>query len=715
MITPTTYPFFESGQVLTNVHLNDLRRFLDEHNRLTRIRLSGTGIVCGFGYSYDSVNKKITIEAGYGISTSGYLIELQSDVTYEYFQPYIDPSTDNYLYGAGTYDEQPDDDDMTFRSDDEDEDTTTQPKAFELLATGTASQTLKDNWTHPTGINNMVLVLYLELLDEDLKSCTGSNCDNKGMKRTVTVRPLLIDKATLTDESTLTPDLIPQLNIKKLTDFTPIVDSSVLEDTYTVLNEEQRGVLGDALADLSATGYPALLDITAGRMTTLAANITAMGTGETYYQYVYDALKDLTFAWNEFVDHVNDLATENGTCFPTVKYPRHLALGVVGNPVTGLSDAYRNIFRPSPALNQSDERFHIARMLFAKMEELATSFLVPGTDTPADITPDQAQLAPHSGRSIPYFYTISGSDPLLSYWAPEQTMRRRKKERFGYFAERYTAQDSFVHPMLYAQDGHPLLRIEGIKGKNIDDALLEIEQLKKDYNLSFPVKVLYFEDGTGEKVVSQDDAFNFIYEDLQEDYYILRDKPVSLLTSVISYLKALIPYITDVTKSSDTDTSDGAKEVLDALNAIIDVLNKMLDELKCILPICLPEFAANFDSFKERYRALIRVLLKTLMDSGVLDGIVSGVNPLDEYGFHMMTAIDEGVSFVTYLGGLLLDRFWFMKFYRIYVRYMTRKHRARSLAEPFQDFAAKNTGMEHLAGTYTYGTFILVCKPDIKA
>ncbi|TND09744.1 MAG: hypothetical protein FD123_868 [Bacteroidetes bacterium] len=732
MNTPTTYPFFESGQVLTNVHLNDLRRFLDEHNRLTRVRLSGTGIVCGLGYSYNASAKTITIEAGYGITTSGYLIEVPQDVTYTHFQEYIDPATDNYLYGKGLLDDPDDDDDVTYRADDEDEDESTDVTAFELLTTGTNDQELAD-WSFGITIPNMVLVLYLELLDEDLKSCTGSNCDNKGMKRTITVRPLLIRQSALLDETFAAPALLPQLNIRKTIYDTPgdpeavldLIDvstSALLDLFFNAISIEQQTVLRNTLEN-NFTVYGPILDIDTGRKNTLRNAIANLGGGETYRQYVYDALKDITFAWNEMADQFNDFAVSNPGCFAANDYPRHLGLGIVGQPVTGLADAFRNIFRPSPVINRNDERLRIIRLLFVKMEELATSFSVPAIGSATEINPDQPQLAPHSGRSIPYYYSIennsaNNNDLLLKSWSPWKTLRFRRKERYGYFAQNYTTDNYFVEPMQYAQDGHPLLRIEGIKGKNVDDVLEEIRVLKEKYDLAFPVKVLYFSEGTGQKVVSSQDSFNFIYEDLQEDYHILREKPLSLLESLIVYLNSVLPYLTDISKATDpvtgapTQEADDAKETIEAINRIIGILEQIKERLLELFPACLPDFAENFDVFKDEYRRLIRLVLKSLLDSGFLDGITSGVDTSDPYALHQMTVIDEGVSLVTYLGGLLLDRFWFMKFYRVYVRYMTRKHRSRAIAEPFDEFVQKHCGMEHLAGTYTYGTFIIVCRPD---
>ena len=61
------YPEFVPNQVLTDTQLNQLREYLDEQTRSTRVRLIGTGIVCGL----ESVitDTRIQISQGYGVSS----------------------------------------------------------------------------------------------------------------------------------------------------------------------------------------------------------------------------------------------------------------------------------------------------------------------------------------------------------------------------------------------------------------------------------------------------------------------------------------------------------------------------------------------------------------------------------------------------------------------------------------------------------------------
>jgi hypothetical protein len=64
METQTTahYPKFEQNQILSSSHLNQLRQYLDESNRLTRVRLSGVGIVCGLKLTYNKTTDKSILD-----------------------------------------------------------------------------------------------------------------------------------------------------------------------------------------------------------------------------------------------------------------------------------------------------------------------------------------------------------------------------------------------------------------------------------------------------------------------------------------------------------------------------------------------------------------------------------------------------------------------------------------------------------------------------
>src|SRR3546814_14027011 len=67
-----SYPIFEADQVLTNNHLNDTVNYLDRQSRLSRVRLIGSGIVCGLDVTVAA--ESITVSGGHGITSQGYII-----------------------------------------------------------------------------------------------------------------------------------------------------------------------------------------------------------------------------------------------------------------------------------------------------------------------------------------------------------------------------------------------------------------------------------------------------------------------------------------------------------------------------------------------------------------------------------------------------------------------------------------------------------------
>src|SRR6478736_257795 len=73
MNTTNVYPVFEADQVLTNNHLNNMLNYLEQQDRLTRIKLIGCGIVCGFQVAFQA-NDSITVSKGCGLTSQGYLI-----------------------------------------------------------------------------------------------------------------------------------------------------------------------------------------------------------------------------------------------------------------------------------------------------------------------------------------------------------------------------------------------------------------------------------------------------------------------------------------------------------------------------------------------------------------------------------------------------------------------------------------------------------------
>src|SRR5687768_4940219 len=79
------FPVFEADQVLSNKHLNDLFNYLDQQDRLTRIKLMGCGIVCGLKITYSQ--QSIYVSSGSALTSQGFLV-LHCEKDYTHYFPY---------------------------------------------------------------------------------------------------------------------------------------------------------------------------------------------------------------------------------------------------------------------------------------------------------------------------------------------------------------------------------------------------------------------------------------------------------------------------------------------------------------------------------------------------------------------------------------------------------------------------------------------------
>ncbi len=177
MANINSYPIFETNQVLNDRHLNELRKYLDEQNRLTRSKLIGIGIVCGFDMSVNNKNH-ITISSGCGITSEGFLACLEKKVTFTHYNDYENPS------GYHLFSE---------------------IKVLELLTKS------KDNATTlSTGafLNDKVVVALVECVDNKADTCSTQDCDEHGTWRDFHLRFLLItEKAALSIQKKVNKEL----------------------------------------------------------------------------------------------------------------------------------------------------------------------------------------------------------------------------------------------------------------------------------------------------------------------------------------------------------------------------------------------------------------------------------------------------------------------------------------------------------------------------
>ena len=409
MDTCKTYPKFEADQVLTADQLNKLFSYLDSQNKWTRKCFIGAGIACGFQVE---VNKKdeytsITISAGTGLTTLGYIIKNPELVCKRYAE-YTDPVQYSF-----------------FKENDE------QVQLWELLPVDTFDTEDSDN--KPIDIDflkDKVALLYLQVKDVDLDTCTGSDCDEQGIETSLCVKILLIEK-----------EVLDQLNNKKPTSKLDLLYDKYLEKyALPTLNVGRLHWLGDEdnLLDLKdiQLAYQYLMGI--GTLTQLPKTLTkAYNTyapllAESYQvnpfidwrpqldqplaiQYFYDHIKDLILAYNEFNQYAFDVFFS--CCIPDDGFPKHLMLGRLYEPKKCMPSAYRQQFITAMEPAGGEHKIKRVQSLFKRLVLLTQSFKIPVLSSAAiKLTPSKEKNTPLSQRSIPYYYDLDKYPELKTVW-----------------------------------------------------------------------------------------------------------------------------------------------------------------------------------------------------------------------------------------------------------------------------------------------------------
>lgn len=508
------YPSFEVNQVLSAAHLNTLHDRLDEQNRLTRATLHGVGIACGLEVSMtkSAENATISISKGYGVTSEGYAVIIgdagfradrcRSLEVKDGYEPLLLDKAD----GAGDILELLDSDHEHYL----DEGTTT-IDADDAL--------------------EMAVVLYVELLETSLKTCTPGSCDDKGKKVTVNLRKLLVPTSYLDalheevageiDKSDAEGDFFPNLAARlDLADLrmprfdvpaTTLTDAESIIAAYkkiliNPLDDADKSLfkrIGEAL-DAARTAYAPLLDESEKEFSSALAALEARFTApenskDAAFQYYYDFLNDLIQAYDEFRAKAFELTA---LCNPPSRlFPRHLELG---EPEASSGDtpsaeagiiSYRHYFRPSPALGELKARREEVQSLYNRLQAMVASFdpLAPDSSKSADenirVTPSRPADRPLSQRAIPCYYDPK-SARLLDAWDFAKTAAGRSTQNCGCRIEGDESLD-------WSLDRRGFFRIEGHIGLDWDKALDALQKKIAAYRLPFDVLVLKTETPPG--------------------------------------------------------------------------------------------------------------------------------------------------------------------------------------------------------------------------
>lgn len=790
METTTTVPLFESNQILSSTHLNQLRDYLDNEIRISRTKLSGVGIADGLSIKlYDKAAGKIVVSAGYGITTDGYLLELHSDNSncenvYTHFRAYTDPGKPLYNFGKASVSEEvvaeealsevsakkssssksksasfkpqsikPAEEAMAEVTDSEGSGDSPKtisvgPTLYELFTDGSEDDTepLTD---FPADLDAMALVLFMEEKDVNLKSCTGTNCDNKGQKREVTVRLLLIDPKYLNSYDTLdiltSKDPLHHLNIPRLsnTDLVSFDSIAKVQEKYLAkIITPQKTVLNEAIT-LAYTSYNYLLALSGQNYNEALAQLGSIEKAKDanglvigniqYIQYVADVLADTTMAFNEFASAAYNFLSRCGKA--PKAFSRHLTLGLLVKPVSNYADIYRTVFFNMPPLDRQDHLFLSAQMLFQKMLRLLINFQVPG-ENPADapnphvnITPDKTFPLPLTDRSIPFYYKADKlKNDLVPFWNPEQTMHGRQSERMGFYAVKYTKPDQayFRNPFDYSVHEYPFLRVEAINGKKKEDVLSTLSQLKDDYNLPFGVIALQLENNPGP--VSSD--YDCGYEDLQLVYLEVRAELLCALKHGEDALQPLIDaqgnmddfFLADI-NSYISNPQGNIQAFLNAYENIQSIYTNLgtifgsagdtdlFTRTYNNLPYFIHQF--HYPTFLNNYKELQGFLIRVRAVYAHLQRMVN----IWYYYLELPGYIHSAISKIDWLISILdrlLNQCSYIKLSIAYYTFEWRKSYFLPKQHVFKEFAKDHPGMEHCRGTEKGSTLVLLYSTTTK-
>ncbi len=551
------YPVFENNQVLTSSELNELATYLDQQTRLTNMRLIGVGTVCGLEQNYDSVTNKLTISAGTGITTEGYLIET-GDCEFTKYRTYTLPPTLPYSPFIDTT-------------------TNAQVPLWELLRSDYVPmptevvQPLDPTFVAGTSNHDKkVVMLFLEMVDVSNDSCLGKSCDSAGLNRTFTLRKLLItidglnivlkntgvfdltfvDKFNLPDLLSQRPLFDPlQANSKDYFTFSQNFRNSaasvykrnpsdikdllpVLRQCYTIFQPILQDIYNNVNPFLD-TQIPNL-----NIWNEIMDGVNSVTNGPSYFgiQYFYDFLRDLILAYDEFRDAAFELMS--ACCVDTRLFPMHLVLGEAIPVDPDKPSIYRDDFVGIPLT--PEQRFAQAELVcyFNRMVLMVRMFDINRIHQhnisalpPTLITPSYEKHGKLSERSIPYYYRIDDIDPQLGklerFWNFEN-IRRDKKSGGEYPVVAYGNQsnnqtapiDPIQTPLFYDLDQFNFLRIEGAIAKDFNTVITNLNNLKKQFNLPFNVVAVRLQ-GTS----SADDILaRCDFNDLRSQYVAYRNE-----------------------------------------------------------------------------------------------------------------------------------------------------------------------------------------------
>ncbi|MFP9114605.1 PKD domain-containing protein [Flavobacterium sp. RHBU_3] len=506
----TQYRKFNAGQALTEGQLNEFIDYFEDQDRLSRTRLGGVGIICGFKSAIVSnasggSRGAINISQGAGVTTDGDLVTLRKNELdgvsidlqskdYTYYRNYTDKYKYPYFTNGSTK--------ITLLELFTDEEYSALVNAGEDETEFSAVNTIQN-------LEQKILLLFLETYSNDETPCESADCDNNGAEQVSELRVLLADSVEVdgvivnrTDKNIDSIyklhnsyeelyDSLNALEVKRVILDTEVVDNDDLRIKFKTAIESPSLItsLKDGFTNI-ANAFGIDLDFSGAAFTDILTDSLNVANSDIHYQYRYDLLKDLVDTYNEIRGLILHLKS---VCCPDINsFPKHLMLGPVGASLSlGERTDYRHDFYSSPINTDADENKErlvlLANRFVQKINEFRTF------TGPIKITPSNQDVA-LGEKAVPFYYNVTTD--LLKKWNFDRTQTGKETYNLSYHTGNLSSAAFVQTPLWYNIDNHDFFRIEGHLGIPYKIALKNINNLKSTYGLAFDVVALVLKKGT---------------------------------------------------------------------------------------------------------------------------------------------------------------------------------------------------------------------------
>ena len=491
----TQYSKFSDNQVLTKGQLNQFLEYFEDQDHLSRISLSGVGIVCGFEVTYDSSKREIYITKGYGVTTDGdllALVEPKKPIEGQTVSPGFQLVQD--AFKTYTHYRNFDDSNATYAPFFNEESQIELLEIFpgeDIDLTNTTYANL--NTLSQAALDDKVVLLYLENYPKQGDLCTALDCDNQGIEQVARLRVLLVssdDAKSITGYDPIYNEhdwyeyylALPEIAVRRdILTYNNTQDYIGLKQNYYKLIKDY-----EALADVGLGLDVILQKFGKGAISPAIASLFDISPSAvpTDFQYRYDVLKDLVDTYTEIKGLLLHL---NVHCCPAIgSFPKHLLLGRLKESQTHYK-SLRHRFYKSPIVGHEDSNLKRVQSLLNRVNYLVDNYLEVEKGEEIKITPSKLQ-GTLNHKAIPFYYDVTSG--FLNYWSFDKYQNFIQTSNLSYHTTHLSTSPTIQQPLLHVIDNYNFLRIEGIQGKSYRDALDQVLLLKEEYGLSFDVKVL---------------------------------------------------------------------------------------------------------------------------------------------------------------------------------------------------------------------------------